>query len=520
MSLNKITATIPTSVVKANGDHVYRARLWQTTESDRHGDSIDVSEFQFENYQRNPVVLLHHNHTEPIGRASKVWTEGDSLFADFVLSSTTAAKEAATLIADGVLSAVSVGFQELEKGVLDLLEFSLVSVPANPAAVIIQRSAEMATETAPDTFDRILTAPAIVDSTPRVYNLAKAMALAAGERGVDAGYEREVGEELSKQYPNREGVAIPLSAIFTKAHDTDAGSPNTGDSLTSTATRGDLFSRVGDGIRHSLVTGRMGAQVVVEPAAEVANIPVMSGALQAGWRGKDTDTAETTAGFKSRQAVPHYLGAYFEIERSALMYSNNPAISDLLASDLRAAVATELDRVALSGDSGVDANEPDGVEGIVAKGTAITDVPTFLAAIQTIWRNNENAGGTGIITSLGTLHHYAQLAMVAGVNPAYVLGDPNLFGIPALATPTITPSIDIGKTFIGDWSQLLTVIFGDAGSVVLNPYADSVFTKGGILGRLLIDADCVVRDPAAFYWSDSPAVTPAAAAQATSKKAK
>jgi len=100
--------------------------------------------------------------------------------------------------------------------------------------------------------------------------------------------------------------------------------------------------------------------------------------------------------------------------------------------------------------------------------------------------------------------------MVSAVNAAYELGDPNLMGVPVLATPTITPALDIGTTYIGDWSQLLTVIFGDAGSVVLNPYADSVFTKGGILGRLLVDADVVVRDPAAFYWSDSPAVTPAA----------
>jgi len=504
--------TAPLSIKAAASGDTFTATLWRDTgeDGDRHGDQIKASQFETTAYMQNPVVLWAHDHTAPIGKAHRVWHDGDRLKAEFSFGASAKAQEIAADVAGGILNAVSVGFRSMAEGVLELLEFSIVSVPALPAA-LIKRSKEGETmEPTPETTP-VLEAPAKIKKGRPKYNLAKAMCLAAGERGVDAAYEREVGEELAKQYPNREGVAVPLSAIFNaKAHDTNPGDPDTGESLTSVATRGDLFARVGEGIRHSLVTGRMGAQVVVEPAAETANIPVMSGNLQAGWRAKDTATSETTAGFKTRQAVPYYCGAYFEIERSALLYANNPQISDILAADLRAAVATELDRVALVGNSGTDPNEPDGIEGAIAKGTAITDVPTLLAAIQTVWRNNENAGQTGIITSLGTLHHYAQQALVSNVNAAYELGDENLTGVPVLATPTITPAADVGTTYIGDWSQLLTVIFGDAGSVVLNPYADSVFTKGGILGRLLVDTDVVVRDPDAFYWSDSPAVTPAA----------
>lgn len=53
--------TYTASVKAVDGEpHKYRARLWQTTDADRHGDSIDVSEFQTENYLKNPIVLLHH----------------------------------------------------------------------------------------------------------------------------------------------------------------------------------------------------------------------------------------------------------------------------------------------------------------------------------------------------------------------------------------------------------------------------------------------------------------------------
>jgi len=385
--------TAPLSIKTADNGGTFTATLWRDTEADRHGDVIKASQFDTREYEKNPVVLWAHDHTAPIGKAHRVWHDGDRLKAEFSFGASSKAQEISRDVSDGILNAVSVGFRSMAEGVLELLEFSIVSVPALPAALIERSKEGELMETQNPETTPVLEAPAKIKKAPPKYNLAKAMCLAAGERGVDAGYEREVGEALAKQYPNREGVAVPLSAIFNvKSHDTDAGVPDTGDSLTSVAQRGDLFARVGDGIRHSLVTGRMGAQVVVEPAAETANIPVMSGNLTAGWRAKDTTTSETTAGFKTRQAVPHYCGAYFEIERSALLYANNPQISDILAADLRTAVATELDRVALAGNSGTDVNEPDGIEGAVAKGAAITDVPTLLAAIQTVWRNNENAG--------------------------------------------------------------------------------------------------------------------------------
>jgi HK97 family phage prohead protease len=142
------------SVVKANADSGSRA--FNVTISsgsvDRQGDTINVHGWKLGNYLRNPVVLWQNGHegAMPIGKATNVYREGNRLRASMKFASTPMGDRVRGLVEDGTLRSTSVGFAPVKfefsrdparKGGIDfleqeLLEFSIVSVPANPDALI------------------------------------------------------------------------------------------------------------------------------------------------------------------------------------------------------------------------------------------------------------------------------------------------------------------------------------------------------------------------------------------------
>ena len=135
---------------------------------DRMGDVIQVSGWNLASYKKNPVVLWGHDSSgvPPIGRATNVRRgrkpNGEpALYANIEFAPEEAHPFAETvyqLAKRGFLNAVSVGFlprktqeaSEQEKQALgmpsygqiyseaDLLEISVVSVPANPSALVSQ----------------------------------------------------------------------------------------------------------------------------------------------------------------------------------------------------------------------------------------------------------------------------------------------------------------------------------------------------------------------------------------------
>ena len=127
---------------------------------DRMGDIIEPHGVQLDNYRRNPIVLAQHDADSPVGRCISIGVEGGAVRAKIQFAPegvSELADEYCRLAKTGIISAVSVGFAPLksepirdEKGrstgglrftSWELLELSLVSVPANPAAVVIARSA-------------------------------------------------------------------------------------------------------------------------------------------------------------------------------------------------------------------------------------------------------------------------------------------------------------------------------------------------------------------------------------------
>ena len=121
---------------------------------DRMGNSVAVEGWRLENYKRNPVVLWGHDGANlPVGRATRVWVQGGKLKATAELAPASVSQYAERvrgMITAGYLCATSVGFAPIRMKFSDdkqrpygidfleqeLLEFSIVSIPANPDALL------------------------------------------------------------------------------------------------------------------------------------------------------------------------------------------------------------------------------------------------------------------------------------------------------------------------------------------------------------------------------------------------
>lgn len=116
---------------------------------DRHGERLSIEGLSISKYKENPIVLWAHEYSEaPIGRATKVWKEAGKLMAKvlFAVEENPKAKMIYDLIKGNFLNAASIGFIANYEDMVgnmftksEMVEFSIVPVPANPEALILGR---------------------------------------------------------------------------------------------------------------------------------------------------------------------------------------------------------------------------------------------------------------------------------------------------------------------------------------------------------------------------------------------
>lgn len=162
---------------------------------DRMGDVIEAKSWNLKNFVKNPVALFNHDHRFVIGHWSDVKVQGDKLVGKLNLLPKGISErldELRAAVEAGVLRAVSVGFTVEPKnaepnksgGLLlraaELMECSLVPVPANPNALQIAKSLNISDDAKalifgePDSQTEIPAPPALAASgkSVRVVRLA------------------------------------------------------------------------------------------------------------------------------------------------------------------------------------------------------------------------------------------------------------------------------------------------------------------------------------------------------------
>lgn len=140
---------IEPNTVKELGNGVFEAIITTST-IDRQGESIDTSGITINTYMQNPVVLYGHDYEGlPIGKTTKLTQFKNKMKAQFQLAveEYPFAATVAALIKGGYLNATSIGgivkrwsedYKTIEE--MEMLEFSVVPVPANHEALIASRS--------------------------------------------------------------------------------------------------------------------------------------------------------------------------------------------------------------------------------------------------------------------------------------------------------------------------------------------------------------------------------------------
>jgi len=131
---------------------------------DRMGDVIEAGGWDLKWFKLNPIALFNHNPNAPIGKWRNVRVDGGKLIAELEPAQRGTSQrvdEIISLIEQNILRATSVGFMPIDSEPLDknnpyggqrfkkqqLLETSIVSVPANPAALQLAKSLSISEET-------------------------------------------------------------------------------------------------------------------------------------------------------------------------------------------------------------------------------------------------------------------------------------------------------------------------------------------------------------------------------------
>ena len=133
--------------------------IGSTEDIDRDGEVIRASGWDLKNFKKNPVVLFGHNHFAlPIGKSLETWVDDDKLKFKVKFASEEAnplAGSVKKLIKEGIIKSTSVGFipKKWEDGDTqdpkgprriytkqELLELSIVPIPANPNAVLTSKA--------------------------------------------------------------------------------------------------------------------------------------------------------------------------------------------------------------------------------------------------------------------------------------------------------------------------------------------------------------------------------------------
>lgn len=142
---------------------------------DRHGEVIDQSGWDLKNFKKNPVLLWAHDHYLPaIGRATKIWTEnGKLMFKGMWSSATELGRACQQLVQEGTLNSFSVGFMPYEMDgntyiKQELLEISLVNVPANPDAMMAAYKSLKKSGFAADTIKQLGIPTEVLDKIEKI----------------------------------------------------------------------------------------------------------------------------------------------------------------------------------------------------------------------------------------------------------------------------------------------------------------------------------------------------------------
>ena len=333
----------------------------------------------------------------------------------------------------------------------------------------------------------------------------------------NAGYEREMSEEIAKRTGKQsQGMYVPdfawRSGVMTTAATGGISGENVTDQFVPTIQRGDLFI---EALRAKQVMSNLGVTYMGGLTNRI-RIPKIATGASAGFveeAANVTDQSPTDAGVTLQ---PRTLGAFATMSR-LLMLESVPAIEQIVQDDLLRSIADKIEYYAIngSGSSGQptgilnnsDVNNLDISAGTDVAALTWADITDLVKLVE---EDNGvvNANTLGFLTNPKVKAKMANTVRVASSDSVMLLNDPwnAIYGYKAEFTNNVPSDLDPGDggsdasaMIFGDFSQLMVGLFG-APSIIVDPYSGS--KSGDVTISVMQEVDVALRNAISFAKTD------------------
>ncbi len=303
--------------------------------------------------------------------------------------------------------------------------------------------------------------------------------------GAELEYAQETERRTGRKPP---GVSVPMSALETRVNTTTSAG-----ALVPTDHRGDLYIQP---LRNRLLARRLGVRVLSGLHGNVS-IPRHGTGVSTGWVAENSAVPDSTVAPDNVTLTPRHAGGVTELSRQLIM-QGSPDVEQLIRDDFAAVLAQAIDSALIMGGG---ANEPDGV--LSAAGIQTASLATLdWAAVLAMKAKAEiaNAEASSWLFNPKAAAKFAGTEKATGTGIYLLNDDGKMAGVQSYSTnqvPDETGTPDTGIAILGDWSQVILGVWSEI-DILVNPYAQPAYGRGGVLIRAMSTVDVAVRHPQAF----------------------
>jgi len=351
----------------------------------------------------------------------------------------------------------------------------------------------------------------------RTYSLGRMIQAQVTGDWKNAGYEREMSEEIAKRTGKQsQGMYVPdfawRSGVMTTAATGGISGENVTDQFVPTIQRGDLFI---EALRAKQVMSNLGVTYMGGLTNRI-RIPKIATGASAGFVEEAADVSDQSPTDAGVTLQPRTLGAFATMSR-LLMLESVPAIEQIVQDDLLRSIADKIEYHAIngSGSSGQptgilnnsDVNNLDISAGTDVAALTWADITDLVKLVE---EDNGvvNANTLGFLTNPKVKAKMANTVRVASSDSVMLLNDPwnAIYGYKAEFTNNVPSDLDPGDggsdasaMIFGDFSQLMVGLFG-APSIIVDPYSGS--KSGDVTISVMQEVDVALRNAISFAKTD------------------
>lgn len=340
----------------------------------------------------------------------------------------------------------------------------------------------------------------------RNYSIVRAVRAAVSGDWREAALEKEASDAVAKKVGREpRSFFVPYDVINPREQrDMTVGTPSAGGYLKGTNTIPSIIEL----LTNRLVLGQAGISMLTGLVGDVA-IPKQTGGATGYWLAESGAPTESALTLGQVSLTPHTFGAYVDISRK-LMKQSSIDVENLVRTDIARTIALGLDYAGLHGNSGSDANQPDGIAatsgiGSVVGGTngAAPDWADIVDLETEVSQDNADFGTLAYVTNSkvrGKLKKTMRTATYGEI-PIWSGGETPLNDYRALVSNQVSSTLTKGSSnvasaiFFGNWADLVLGMWGEM-DMLVDPYTFS--SSGAVRIVAFQDVDFAVRHAQSF----------------------